>query len=87
MMTITIMMIMIMMMIMVILLMTMIIITIMIMIMMIIILKELRMWAIRLHLYGGKEEMEALSKANQAIAGYKYLCIHIYIDICIYMYI
>jgi len=32
-------------------------------------MQELRMWAIRLHLYGGKEEMEALSKANQAIAG------------------
>lgn len=32
-------------------------------------LQELRMWATRLHLYGGKEEMDLLSNANQAIAG------------------
>ena len=32
-------------------------------------MQELRMWAIRLHLYGGKEEMVLLSAANQMIAG------------------
>lgn len=32
-------------------------------------LQELRMWATRLHLYGGKEEMALLSNANRAIAG------------------
>lgn len=32
-------------------------------------LQELRMWATRLHLYGGKEEMALLSTANKAIAG------------------
>ena len=32
-------------------------------------LQDLRMWATRLHLYGGKEEMELLSAANTAIAG------------------
>ena len=32
-------------------------------------LQELRMWATRLHLYGGEEEMKLLSTANKAIAG------------------
>eukprot|EP01038_Epipyxis_sp_PR26KG_P006439 gene6439-8859_t len=32
-------------------------------------LQELRMWATRLHLYGGQEEMALLSSANQMIAG------------------
>ena len=32
-------------------------------------MQELRMWATRLHLYGGKEEMALLSAANQMIAG------------------
>ena len=32
-------------------------------------LQELRMWATRLHLYGGKEETDLLSAANQIIAG------------------
>jgi hypothetical protein len=32
-------------------------------------LQELRMWATRLHLYGGKEEMDLLSAANSMIAG------------------
>jgi hypothetical protein len=32
-------------------------------------LSELRMWATRLHLYGGQEEMALLSAANQIIAG------------------
>eukprot|EP01034_Spumella_vulgaris_P023794 gene23794-30063_t len=32
-------------------------------------LQELRMWATRLHLYGGAEEMALLSSANQMIAG------------------
>ncbi|KAJ1402076.1 hypothetical protein B484DRAFT_234221 [Ochromonadaceae sp. CCMP2298] len=32
-------------------------------------MQELRMWATRLHLYGGKEEMDLLSSANKAIAG------------------
>lgn len=32
-------------------------------------LQELRMWATRLHLYGGKEEMDLLSNANMALAG------------------
>lgn len=32
-------------------------------------LQELRMWATRLHLYGGQEEMALLSGANQMIAG------------------
>jgi len=32
-------------------------------------MQELRMWATRLHLYGGKEEMALLSSANKAIAG------------------
>eukprot|EP00595_Chromulina_sp_UTEXLB2642_P000277 CAMPEP_0196761660 /NCGR_PEP_ID=MMETSP1095-20130614/966_1 /TAXON_ID=96789 ORGANISM="Chromulina nebulosa, Strain UTEXLB2642" /NCGR_SAMPLE_ID=MMETSP1095 /ASSEMBLY_ACC=CAM_ASM_000446 /LENGTH=701 /DNA_ID=CAMNT_0042111507 /DNA_START=99 /DNA_END=2201 /DNA_ORIENTATION=+ len=32
-------------------------------------LQELRMWATRLHLYGGNEEMKLLSAANQIIAG------------------
>lgn len=31
--------------------------------------QELRLWANRLHLYGGDEEMKLLSTANQAIAG------------------
>ena len=32
-------------------------------------LQELRMWATRLHLYGGAEEMALISNANQLIAG------------------
>jgi hypothetical protein len=32
-------------------------------------LQELRMWATRLHLYGGSEEMALISQANQLIAG------------------
>jgi hypothetical protein len=32
-------------------------------------MQELRMWATRLHLYGGKEEMALLSSANKVIAG------------------
>ncbi len=32
-------------------------------------MQELRMWATRLHLYGGKEEMALLSSANRVIAG------------------
>lgn len=32
-------------------------------------LQELRMWATRLHLYGGAEEMALISNANQMIAG------------------
>lgn len=32
-------------------------------------MQELRMWATRLHLYGGEEEMALLSNANRAIAG------------------
>jgi hypothetical protein len=32
-------------------------------------LQELRMWATRLHLYGGHEEMKLLNTANQIIAG------------------
>lgn len=32
-------------------------------------LQELRMWATRLHLYGGQEEMNLISGANQVLAG------------------
>lgn len=32
-------------------------------------LQELRMWATRLHLYGGQEEMKLLNIANHAVAG------------------
>lgn len=32
-------------------------------------MQELRMWATRLHLYGGKEEMDLLSGANKVLAG------------------
>jgi hypothetical protein len=32
-------------------------------------MQELRMWATRLHLYGGQEEMALISGANSVIAG------------------